>query len=81
MRDQILQYIEKRRIPLKTKHIATKFQMEPIDMTIILNQLAQQHLIKYQLADSRQFRVDWAGWVIFSERSYYLEAMFYDSLT
>lgn len=63
MQGEILAYMEKRRIPLKTKHIATKFSMDPIDMIPILNMLAQQHLIKYQTA-KRDSRIDWAGWIL-----------------
>ena len=62
MQGEILAYIKHRKIPLKTKHIAAKFNMEPIDMIPILNVLAQKHLIKYQTAN-RNNRVDWAGWI------------------
>lgn len=62
MQGEILAYMQKRKIPLKSKHIAAKFDMDIQDMVIILNSLAQQHLIKYHVAQ-RTERVDWAGWI------------------
>ena len=79
MQGEILAYMEKRKIPLKTKHIANKFHTDIQEITIILNILSQQYFIKYQLAQ-RQDRVDWAGWIVCQERNYLLESLYYDSL-
>lgn len=80
MQGEILAYMEKRKIPLKTKHIANKFNSDIQEITTILNILSQNYFIKYQTAQ-RQQRVDWAGWIVCKERNYLLELLYYDSLT
>lgn len=80
MHGEILAYIQKRKIPLKTKHIANKFNIDIQDMTTILNILCQHYFIKYQTA-KRDQRIDWAGWIIQADRNLILESLYYDSLT
>lgn len=63
MRDKIVSYLQQRKIPLKTRHLARKFEIDIIELMPILNMLAQQHIIKYKKAD-RKDRIDWAGWIL-----------------
>jgi hypothetical protein len=62
MQGEILAYLQKRKIPLKSRHIANKFEMDVIDMVPILRVMAASHLIKYKTAE-RSERIDWAGWI------------------
>jgi hypothetical protein len=62
MQREIVAYLQKRKIPLKSRHIATKFKMDIVDVIPILRVMAASHIIKYKTAE-RSEKIDWAGWV------------------
>jgi Mn-dependent DtxR family transcriptional regulator len=63
MHGEIIEYLKRRKIPIKSKHIARKLGVDTIDIMPILNMLAQMQIIQYIQGDRTQ-KVDWGGWVL-----------------